>query len=95
MPILFDLRLALILAAAMLSGCATNERVVLQRVNVPIPIECQEPVPVRPSMPTERLDEDADIFMFTKAAVAEIERREGYELRLVTALENCRALIKH
>ncbi|RYE41961.1 MAG: hypothetical protein EOP24_34655 [Hyphomicrobiales bacterium] len=31
---------------------------------------------------------------FARAAMAEIERREGYEGELLTALENCRAPIR-
>lgn len=87
------------LAAATLlimAGCAqTPPRVEIQRVNVPLPVPCDEPEPVRPNMPTEHLAGDADIDAFTRSAIAEIERREGYELQLRTALANCKRPLKY
>lgn len=59
-------------------------------MNVPVPVECEEPVPARPVMPTERLATTATLDQFAQAAMAEIERREGYEGELLAALENCR-----
>ncbi|MBS7777947.1 hypothetical protein [Acidovorax sp. CCYZU-2555] len=41
-------------------------------------------------MPTEALAEDADPFGLMRATLAEIDRREGYEVKLVAALENCK-----
>lgn len=41
-------------------------------------------------MPTEALADDADPFALLRVALAEIDRREGYEVRLATALGNCR-----
>ncbi|WP_367619951.1 hypothetical protein [Comamonas kerstersii] len=41
-------------------------------------------------MPTEHLAGDADVDAYVQAAAAEIERREGYEDQLVTALRNCK-----
>ena len=80
----------LIAACAALAGCATTTHVEIQRVNVPVPVECKEPVPARPVMPTEGLATTATLDQFAQAAMAEIERREGYEVELRTALENCR-----
>ena len=85
-------RLWPICAAAVLAlaGCQTPPaRVELQRVNVPLPVACDEPVPERPVMPTEALAEDADPFELLRAALAEIDRREGYEVRLLAALMAC------
>ena len=81
-----------ILAAVLVAcaGCTTAPRVEIQRVNVPVPVECQEPVPERPVMPTESLASTATLDQFAQAAMAEIERREGYEGELLAALENCR-----
>ena len=77
-------------AALMLAGCgATATRVEIQRVNVVVPVACQEPTPARPVMPTEALRPGATVEQFTQAALAEIERREGYEVQLVAALANC------
>lgn len=80
----------LIAACALMAGCASTNHVEIQRVNVPIPVACQEPVPERPVMPTEGLASTATLDQFAQAAMAEIERREGYEGELLTALENCR-----
>lgn len=84
----------LIAACALLAGCATKKHVETQRVAVPIPVQCQEPVPARPVMPTDSLGGGATIDQFAQAAMAEIERREGYEVELRTALENCRKPVK-
>nr|WP_275662774.1 hypothetical protein [Delftia acidovorans] len=73
-----------------LAGCQTAPtRVELQRVNVPIPVACDEPVPERPAMPTEQLRPGATVDQFTQAALAEIERREAYEIQLMAALMVC------
>ena len=81
----------LLLSALLLTGCqAAPERVVLQQVKVPIPVECREPVPDLPAMPTESLMPGVKVDQFAKAAMAEIERREGYEVQLRAALDNCR-----
>ena len=81
--------------ALMLAGCgASVPRLEIQRVSVPVPVECKEPVPERPVMPTEALASTATLDQFTQAAMAEIERREGYEGELLAALENCRKPVK-
>jgi len=72
-----------------LPGCASMRGAV--GVNVPVPIACQEPEPERPIMPTDALRPGVDEFTFTVTAQAEIEIREGYEGRLLTALRACRA----
>jgi hypothetical protein len=79
------------LAAVLLSACgASPPKVKIQTVKVAVPVPCQEPEPARPSMPTEHLAGDTDVDAYVQAAAAEIERREGYELQLVTALSNCK-----
>ena len=72
-----------------LVGCGTVPRVEIQRVNVAVPVACQEPTPARPVMPTEALRPGATVDQFVQAATAEIERREGYEVQLVAALAIC------
>jgi hypothetical protein len=94
-------RAALLLAVALAAGTLagwwlgrTPARVELQTVRVPLPIECREPVPARPAMPVEALRArpgPVDVDQFIQAALAELARREGYELRILTALNNCRA----
>lgn len=71
--------------AAILMGCNAT----LTPIKVPVPVECKETEPVRPIMPTDRLLPGASLDSFVQAAEAEIERREGYELKLVAALRAC------
>ena len=87
------MRAALLLAVLALAGCAAAPRVEVQRVSVPVPVECREPVPARPVMPTEALRPGVSLDDFARAAMAEIERREGYEGELLAALGACRAPI--
>jgi len=88
------MRALMLLAALALAGCGAVPRVEIQEVKVPVPVECREPVPDRPSMPTEALAADADPFELLRAALAEIDRREGYEVRLLAALKVCTRPIK-
>jgi len=88
------MRAAVVMLAALLAGCAVTPRVEVEQVNVPVPVECQEPVPARPVMPTDSLRAGANVDDFTRAAMAEIRRREGYEGQLLNALEACRSPIK-
>ncbi|MBL7091576.1 MAG: hypothetical protein ISS20_22590 [Acidovorax sp.] len=82
------------MTAVFLSGCETAPRVEIQRVNVAVPVACQEKEPDRPVMPTEALRPGATVDQFTQAAQAEIERREGYEGLLRTALAACTAPVE-
>ena len=52
----------LIAACALLAGCAWQKHVEIQRVKVPVPVECREPVPDRPVMPTEALAPGVALF---------------------------------
>ncbi|CAN7184873.1 hypothetical protein [Acidovorax sp. LjRoot117] len=79
----------LIAASALSMGCATRNNVEIQRVNVAMPVACQEPTPPRPIMPTEAIRPGATVDQFVQASTAEIERREGYEVQLVAALAIC------
>ncbi|ABX34297.1 conserved hypothetical protein [Delftia acidovorans SPH-1] len=83
------MRAILLLAALALAGCGSVPRVEIQEVKVPVPVECREPIPDRPAMPTDGLADDADPFELLRAALAEIDRREGYEVRLLAALMAC------
>lgn len=83
------MRATLLLAALALAGCSSVPRVEILTVKVPVPVECREPIPDRPAMPTEALADDADPFELLRAALAEIDRRESYEVRLLSALLIC------
>ena len=76
--------------AAMLFGCKGT----MQTVKVAVPVACMETEPQRPVMPTDRLLPGDGLDAFVQAASAEIERREGYETKLVTALRACIAPIE-
>ena len=80
-----------VLVLLALTGCASVPRVELQRVSVPVPVECREPIPDRPAMPTEALAPGVLPFDLLRAALAEIDRREGYEVQLRAALAVCTA----
>lgn len=75
-----------IIAALLLAGCGSTQ---YTRVHVPVPVECREPVPERPAMPTEALAPGAAPWVLLRAALAEIDRREGYELQLRAGLVAC------
>lgn len=75
----------------LLAGCAAQPVVQVQQVKVPVPVACQEPIPERPAMPTEGLQSPVMLDAFAQAAMAEIERREGYEQQLLAGLRACTA----
>lgn len=75
-------------ALSLLAGCASTPSS-YQPVKVAVPVQCLQTVPPRPVMPTDMLTADAALDTFVQAAAAEIERREGYEIELRTALEAC------
>lgn len=78
--------LMVLILALLLSGCKTTEYV---QVKVPVPVECREPEPARPVMPTETLEPGALPFVLLRAALAEIDRREAYEDKLRAAIAVC------
>lgn len=87
----------LILALLLITGCATNPGATVP-VNVAIPVKCATEVPQRPVMPTEVLrlpppktdsEKLQQLFARTRAALAEIDFREGYEVELLAALKSC------
>lgn len=81
--------------AALLAGCAASPPAVrVQQVRVPVPVPCRVSEPPRPLMPTEALALDAGLDAFAAAAIAEIERREGYEGELRAALAACAAPVE-
>lgn len=79
--------LAVLCVLLALTACASKPTI--QTVKVPVPTECLETVPDRPLMPTEWFAVKPTLDEFTQAAQAEIARREGYEIKLRTALVAC------
>ena len=74
---------AALLSVALLAGCHTVPEVQY------ITQVCTESEPERPSMPTDGRPW-AGLDDWAAAAIAEIDRREAYEGRLRTALQNCK-----
>lgn len=77
-----------LIASAVLTGCAAPKSV---KGKVPVPVACQEQVPQKPVMPTEALAPGAAPFVLLRSALAEIDRREGYEQVMRAALVACTA----
>ena len=71
----------------MLAGCAENPK----QPTVAIMTPCTVQTPERPIMPTEDLPADVTLDDFVKSAIAEIERREGYEQILLQTLIFCKS----
>lgn len=77
----------LLLSVLVLVGCASPAPA--GRSLVTVPVECREPVDDRPAMPTELLLPGAHPWVLLRAALAEIDRREGYEVQLRASLVVC------
>lgn len=81
----------LLLAAALLAGCAgTSHAPVVTEVKIPIAERCEAPVPDRPVFAVDLLPIGSDIYQQVKALRAEREQRKGYELELEAAVRACR-----
>ena len=76
----------------LLTGCAHQERLV--EVKIMVPVACKEEKPERPVMHTEGLAVGTPVDVQARHMRAEIDRREAYEIKLVAALDNCRAPIQ-
>lgn len=93
-PLRIMLLIVALLVAAMLAGCGTPPPANTITVRVPVPVKCKAVKPERPVMPTESqalraLPKDKLLDAFVQATTAEIELREGYEGKLVAALDSC------
>jgi hypothetical protein len=85
------IRVILIALACLLAGCAAPA--VLQ-ARTAIPVECREPEPERPAMPTDNLTPEASLDASVQAMQAELVLRDGYEDQLRTAFHACTSPIK-
>lgn len=79
--------LSALATAAVLAGCAAAPP--STRVHIAVPVACQEQEPERPVMPTDALQPGAPPWLLQQSALAEIDRREAYEIKLVAALRAC------
>lgn len=83
--------LAMAAIVLVLTGCFETLPVVPARAA--IPVQCKEPIPARPAMPTDNLTPESSLDDGVKTMQAEIVLRDGYEVQLVTALTACTAPI--
>lgn len=89
------LAIALIASCALFAGCAFKTHVEIQRANVPqFPWNARSPCRSVPLCPRKAWPQPATLNQFAQAAMAVIERREGYEGEHLAARENCRKLVK-
>ena len=85
-------KLILVLATLSSIGCATTEPVinaVIQKVEVPIAMQCKAVVPAKPEYNFDNITVDQDIFKKTQAILADRKLRQGYEVELEAALKSC------
>lgn len=76
--------------AVVLAGCATSPTTrALVLDAAPVFAPCPATVPQRPIMPLENLPHNATLDAFVAASIAEVHRRESYELQLRDALVQC------
>ena len=92
--ILLDLSLValIILAASLMTGCMGTVGG-MRNVNTAVGVECKAQKPERPVFATEALRKGADVEQYVRAARAERLQRDGYEEKLVAALDECIAPI--
>lgn len=92
LPIPPTFSLVIIVAVALLSGCATTlpPAPVVTEVKIPIAEKCDAPVPPRPAFAVDALPLGAGIFEQMQTLRAERLQRRGYELELETAVQACR-----
>lgn len=83
-------------AVLFLSACyaQSSPRIEIQRVNISVPMACNELEPERPVMLAENLSGNVDVDMYVQAAGAEIERCKGYETELRDVFANCKWPLK-
>jgi hypothetical protein len=82
----------LVIAALALTACGGTLPVIPARTA--IPVECKEPIPQEPAMPTANLTPESSLDTSVQAMAAEIEIRKGYEGQLTAALKACTAPIR-
>ena len=77
----------LLIAAALLAGCASTPRETVRRVEVPVAVPCPAPAaPPRPHLPLADLPQDATAADIARATAASLEALTGYAVALETLL---------
>lgn len=85
-PTVIDIAFAFAMAST-LSGC--NATLPVLPARTAIPVECKEPIPQKPAMPTDNLTPESSLDASVQAMEAALALHEGYEDQLVTALNAC------
>lgn len=76
--------------ALALAGCATTAPPgAVVEVKVPVPVACRVQIPEPPRWALDKIPLDADVDKLMAAALAEVEQRVGYEIKLMAALAAC------
>ncbi|GAA5231732.1 hypothetical protein FOZ76_11710 [Verticiella sediminum] len=84
------IRIAIACGALALAGCAAAPTVRTVTVEVPVPVPCRIEKVERPTWAMDALPAGARLYETVRAALVEIEQRQGYEARLEAALLTCR-----
>lgn len=72
----------LVSALSLLSGCFWDTQIEYREVRIPIPVPVVIIPPEKPVMVFQQTDPASDIYTKLQKALAEIELRKGYELKL-------------
>lgn len=84
------LKITAICIALLLTACGTTKELIIEQIDVPIPVYCNIVSPSKPVWPMDGLSKDeSDIFVIIKHALADIELRKGYETELEAAIAAC------
>jgi len=90
------LRNSVIIAALVLSGCATTQlpsqpgiNTVIQKVEIPVSVPCKVKIPEKPAFNFDKLIENDDIYVKSQASLADRLLHLGYEEELLIALNSC------
>ena len=83
-----------IIASLLLSACATTlppaTKVITQRVEIPIPVQCTTPEPKVPDFCWQKLSPNDDVFIKVRCMLSDQELHRGYENDLSAALKSCK-----
>lgn len=77
----------------LLVGCATEPQpptIEIQKVEVPIAVLCKTAEPAVPSFNINNVTGADDIFVKTRALLADNSLHRGYEAELLSALRSCK-----
>lgn len=85
------LAILIFLILLLVSGCATQGiRTEVQKVEVPIAVQCKTDLPQKPNYSFDNLKPEDDLFTKTKALLSDIELYKAYTLELEAALRSCK-----